>query len=246
MNFVNGLWNKLSGSLTTTETKPPVNDLSDDALSVTSGAGEFLDVTSELDEDWGVVDIEQSVETEKVSTDSTNIRAVTPPSLCGMEGWEVDSNDPDLFADEQEIHMAEVLGDDGCRESAVENDAADSRSHEQGTCNTKDDTDAAGLFAFTPTPGSPVSFVESSSPPLETSHSWGYRRWPQYPVYLHSPTRKTTLPEFSKNPVADSPPVAKRKLNVHHDHIEQVGPADKWGWRGSDFIVGDEYQYNEF
>ena len=59
-------------------------------------------------------------------------RAVTPTSLCGMEDWEVDFNDPDLFANEQKIHMAEVLGDDsGCRESGVESDAADSRSHEQ-------------------------------------------------------------------------------------------------------------------
>ena len=107
--------------------------------------------------------IENPVETETVSSNSTNMRAVTPLSLCGMEGWEVDSNDPDLFADEQEIHMAEVLGDDGCRESGVEIDAADSCSYEQGTCNTKDDTDAAGLSGFTPTPGIPVSFVESSS-----------------------------------------------------------------------------------
>jgi len=109
------------------------------------------------------INIENPVETEKVSSNSTNMRAVTPPSLCGMEVWEVNSNDPDLFADEQEIEMAEVLGDDGCRELGVEIDAADSCSYEQGTCNTKDDTDAAGLSGFTPTPGIPVSFVESSS-----------------------------------------------------------------------------------
>ena len=69
--------------------------------------------------------IENPVETETVSSNSTNMRAVTPPSLCGMEVWEVNSNDPDLFADEQEIEMAEVLGDDGSRESAAESDAAD-------------------------------------------------------------------------------------------------------------------------
>ena len=184
--------------------------------------------------------IENSAETERVSTVSTNIRPVPHPALCGMEGWEVDSNDPDLFADEQEIHMAEVLGDDGCRESAVESDAADSRSHEQGTWDTKDDTDAAGLFAFTPRPGSPVSFVESSSPPLETSYSWGYRQWPQYPVYLHSPTRKTTFPTFSKSPAGDPPPVAKRKVNVHQNHIEQVGPVDKWAGGDKVLMMDDE------
>jgi len=41
MNFVNGSWNKLCGSLTTPESKPPVNNLSDDALSVTNSDGEF-------------------------------------------------------------------------------------------------------------------------------------------------------------------------------------------------------------
>jgi hypothetical protein len=54
MDFVNGLWNKRS--LNTPGTKPPVNDLHDDALSVTSIAGEFLNVSHELDEESGLGD----------------------------------------------------------------------------------------------------------------------------------------------------------------------------------------------
>jgi hypothetical protein len=69
----------------------------------TSSDWEFLDGLSELDE--RIADTEKSAGMEKVSTD-TNIRAVTPPALCGMGGWEVDSNDPDRFADQEEIHMA--------------------------------------------------------------------------------------------------------------------------------------------
>jgi len=65
--------------LNTPDTKPPVNDLNDDPLSVTSSAGEFLNVPYELDEDWEMADIENPVETEIVSSNSTNMRAVTPP-----------------------------------------------------------------------------------------------------------------------------------------------------------------------
>jgi hypothetical protein len=43
-----------------------------------------------LDEDWDAADIENPVEMEKVSTDSTNMRVVPSNALCGMEGW-VDS-----------------------------------------------------------------------------------------------------------------------------------------------------------
>src|SRR5271154_6679014 len=75
----------------------------------------------------------------------------------------------------------------------------------------------------------------SSNPlPLETSHSWGYRPWPQYPVYVHSPTRKTTIPAFSQSPGGDPPPVSKRISRSPKSY--RTG----WTWRGSDFN-GDEY-----
>ena len=67
---------------------------------MTSGAGEFLDIRYELDEDLEIADVENSAETERDSTVSTKIRPVPPPALCGIEEWEVDSNDLDLFADE--------------------------------------------------------------------------------------------------------------------------------------------------
>src|SRR5271170_132376 len=78
-------------------------------------------------------------------------------------------------------------------------------------------------------------------PPLEISHSWGYRPWPQYPVYLHSPTRKITLPAFSKNSMADPSPVAKSKLNVHKNHTEQVGPAHEWAGGDQTLMMGNQY-----
>ena len=39
-------------------------------------------------------------------------------------------------------------------------------------------------------------------------------------VYLHSPTRKTTIPEFSKKPGANAPPDVKSNLNVDHNHTD--------------------------
>jgi hypothetical protein len=85
--------------------------------------------------------------------------------------------------------MAEVLGDDSvCVESGLESDVGDSRSHEQGTRDTKYVTNAAELLALTPT-GSPVSVIES--PPPETSYSRGERPYTAGAEYfLNYPLKK--------------------------------------------------------
>jgi hypothetical protein len=164
---------------------------------------------------------------------STDRRPVTPPSLCGMEGWEVDSNDPDLFPDEQEIHMAEVLGDDG----AV-NQGLKSMPRIHVPIDRVRTTPKMTLTLQGPWHSPPRLEVQypSSNPPPETSHSssWSYRPWPQYPVYLHSPTRKTTIPAFPEIPAGDPPPVAKRKCSTPKSY--RTGwTCRQMGWRGSDF-----------
>jgi hypothetical protein len=172
---------------------------------------------------------------------STDRRPVTPPSLCGMEGWEVDSNDPDLFPDEQEIHMAEVLGDDGAVNQGLKSMPRIHVPIDRVRTTPKMTLTLQGPWHSPPR--LEVQYPSSNPPPLLKPPI-------QVPgvIVPGRNTPYTSIPRPERQPFPHSPKSQQgihrlllRESVQHQNHIEQVGPADKWAGGGQTFRIGDEY-----
>jgi len=242
MDFIGAWWNARN----IPQNKQPVaipsdsNDVSPDTNN-DENSYVFVDLPTELEADWELGEKEKSGEKR-----APNFRDVTPP-LCGMEGSEGPANsrsnretiasDPilrkqiDGIWGNDELDL-EVPDKESYSYSAYNNTYSPSLECEHGTYNTEDTANrAAGLFDFTPTPGTPISEIESPSPPLRNFRFYDPDK--QWPVFrLHSPINKTTTPSLVPMPPIKNyaycgtrpPPFTTSNFNVDQTHAQHDQP----------------------